>query len=787
MRTRTPLVPALAFVAALVTIGAAAHPGGGALLPSGRRATPAGDQVRVGGFPQVVALSPDGARLAVGDAGAGPESLSLIDTGTWLATHAIPVDNKDTPPADEFAAFSIFDGMTFTPDGARLWVSAGSQQGLVGFDVAPAGLVQNPDARIPVAGSFVGPMALAPDGHTLFAVDASRKSERLLRVDLDTRAVVSAPLGGHRPFGVAVTAEGVYVGGMLSGDVLAFDHALSPVAQVHAGVRPMALAAAGDDVLVADANGDELVVLDAATLGVKQRVDLSIVPGGPGSSPNAIAVRGDRAAVTLGGANAVAIVERAGGTWTMRGALPTGWTPEAVALSPDGSTTYVANARGEASSLPYAPVHNFGPSAIAGWAGTVSRIPIPLDLGAATQQVMDNNSVPQAADMSFLRPPSEGGVIEHVVFILRENKTFDSLLGDTPGGNPAFVMFPRANTPSLHAMADRFATLTAMYANGEASDEGHQWAAGGYVTDFVDRFWAAHLPDSGYTRIWSGSSGGDPILYPPNGYIFDSLEAAEARGLTWRDYGEFLPRLVRGGAPKPGMEDNKHPTYPGWDQSISDTRREAIWEEDFRANGLPNFSFIYLPNDHGFAVDDPENPTLQQQVADNDLATGRIVDAISHSAYWPSTAIFVTEDDPQSAMDHVESHRTMGMVISPWTTRGPVDVHTDTSGMIRTMELLLGLPALSSFDAGARAFPEAFTSAPDFTPFVAPPLGFGIPPGPRALARARAMAMTGDHSGPDRIPDELQRDYAYLSVFGITAEEFAERVGARLPAEDDDD
>lgn len=789
-RLRTALIVAsLALAAAGVSIGAGAQPGpdgdGGAILPSGRRTTPAGDQVRVGGFPQVVALSADGAHLAVGDIGAGPESLSLIDTQTLVTSHVLPIDNKDTPPDDEFETWSLFDGMTFTPDGETLWVSAGSQEGLIAFDVTPAGLVQNRDATIRLSGAFIGPMALAPDGHTLFAVDANRKSERVFRVDLVTRSSVTAPLAGDRPFGVAVSANRVYAGGMLSGDLVAFDYSLAPVGRVHVGVRPMALASAGADVLVADANDDQIVVVDASTLAVKQRLDLSIVPGGPGSSPNALAVRGDRAAVTLAGANAVAIIERTNGEWTMRGALPTGWTPEAVALSPDGATVYVANARGEASAVPYATIQNFGPSAIAGWVGTVSRIRIPADLGAATQQVLDNNSVPQPGNSSFLRPVSEGGEIEHVVFILRENKTFDALLGDTPGGDPRFLLFPRANTPSLHALADRFAVLTNMYANGEASDEGHHWAAGGYVTDFVDRFWAAHLPDGGYTRIWSSSSGGDPIQYPKNGYIFDSLEAAEARGLTWRDYGEFLPRLVRGGVPKPGMADNKHPTFPGWDQSISDTKREAIWEQDFYANGLPNFSFIWLPNDHGYSVDDPDNPTLQQQVADNDLATGRIVDVISHSAYWPKTAIFITEDDPQSAMDHVESHRTIGLVVSPWARKGTVGVHTDTNGMLRTMEMLLGLPALSSFDATARVFPEAFTTVRDDAPFVAPPLGFGIPPGPAALARAAALARTGDHSGPDRIPDGLQRDYTYLSVFGLTAEEFAARLG--LPAVKDDD
>lgn len=766
------LASVVTLVVMLAGLGAQAHPagpggGGNALLPNGRRVTPAGDQVRVGGWPQVVALSPDGTHLAVGNTGAGPQSVSFVDTASLVTQHVFPLYSASTPPGDPFDPATVFAGMAFSPDGARLWVSGGSQNIVHAFDVTPAGLVQNRDASIQLPGVFVGPMAMSPDGAHLYVVDATRNSKGVFSIDPVTKTAAPAGLPGQRPFAVAVSQDRVYVAGMSSGDVNEFDLALNPIARTHAGERPMALALAGSDLMVADANRDELVVLDARDLSERQRISLAVVPGGFGSSPNAISVHGDRAAVTLGGANAVAILDRTGGSWSFRGMLPTGWTPEAAAMNGDGAV-FVANARGEMSGVPYATTQSYGPSAILGFAGTVSRIPIPADLTDSSAQVAANNAQAQPDDVSMLSPQ---GPIKHVVFILRENKTFDADLGDTPGGNPAFVLFPRPNTPSLHAMADRFAVLTDFYANGEASDEGHEWATGGYVTDYVDRFWPSH--GGGDTRIWG--SGNDPIEYPTAGYIFD---AAERAGITWRDFGEFLRKDVRGGPYRDELADNRSTEFPGWDQSVPDTERAAIWEREFTSTPMPAFTFIWLPNDHGFAVDDASNPTLQQQVADNDLATGRVVAAISRSEYWHDTAIFLTEDDPQSALDHVESHRTIGMVISPWAKKGIVDVHADTIGMVRTMEMILGLPPINSFDANARPIAEAFTTTPDYTPFDALPLGAGTPPNAAALARADAIARTADRSGPDRIDPATQLDYTYLSVLGITAEQFRRRVGA---------
>lgn len=751
--------------AALAPAHATGPEGGGrAVLPSGRRVTPAGTQVAVGGFPQAVALSPGGGQLAVADVPQGPQQVSLVDTQAMTSQSVFPVDNKDVPPADQYATQTVFDGLAWSPDGQTLWVSGGNQSRIMAFDVAPGRLVQDPTRTITIPGNAdVGPIALSGDGAHLYVVDTNPASERVLELDPRSGAALhQQALVGDRPFAIAVTATRVYVGGMLSGDVVALDPSLSVVARQHAGTRPMALAVANRDLLVADANGDELDVMDAADLSVRQRVPLSILPGGIGTSPNAIAVQGDRAVVTLGGINAVAVVERHGRRWSRQGALPTGWTPEAVALSPDGATAYVANARGEDSETQFATTQHYGPLPISGWAGTVSRIPILSDLSAATAKVIADNTLVQPADSTLLSPQ---GSIRHVVFILRENKSFDCDLGDTPGGDPRFVLFPRPNTPNLHALAARFASLTNVYADAEYSDEGHEWAAGGYVTDYVERFAPSH---GSHTSIWG--SGNEPIEYPTMGYIFD---AAQRAGISWRDYGEFLPRVSPSGQYRPDLAPHRSTTYPGWDQSIPDTRRVQIWQQDFTTEpDMPAFTFLWLPNDHGLSVDDTTNPTFQQQVADNDLATGQVVDTISHSKYWSSTAIFLTEDDPQGCLDHVEAHRTIGLIISPWATSGTVDTHTDTAGLVKTMEMILGLRPTSSADATARPVAEAFTSSPNSTPFVAAPVGFGPTPSPAALALTRSLAPHGSRDGPDQVDPHTEIEYGYLSVYGETVEDY---------------
>lgn len=779
------IAPAL--LAALVAVPVFAHPAGpgegGAVTPSGRIVTPAGDQVRVGRFPQALALAPDGGHVAVANTGF-KSTVSWIDTATLQVQTVAPAEPENVPPTSFDDLGTVFAGLVFSADGRRLWASGGPSGRIFAFDATPVGPVQDTGATIDLPARHVGRLALSPDGGTLYATDSDYRSEAVLAIDLATGRVVRRELPGRRPFALAAAGDRVYVAGMLSGEVIALDQGLSILDSERVGLRPMALASAGGELLVADADADEAIVLEASSLEVRQRIAVGDVLGArPGASPGDVAVSGDVAAVTLGGANGLAILDRRargkdgkpgqeGGSrrrtaWFLRGVIPTGITPEAVVLARDGGTAWVANARGDGSALPVGAVPDPGPSPVTGRYGTASRIRVEPDLSEETETVRANNVLSGPAGGGF-RPP-----IEHVVFILRENKTFDSLLGDTPGGDPRFVVFPRPNTPTLHDLADRYAVLTDMHANGEASDQGHQWATGGYVTDFVQRFTPA---SDCMTDVWG--CGNDPITYPRSGYLYDALERS---GLSWRVYGEWLPLLSRGGPERPELADNRVAGYPGFDLSVPDTERARLWRADFEARGLPRFSFVYLPADHGLTLEDESHPTLQQQVADNHRATGEIIEAISRSPYWPRTAVFITEDDPQGYFDHVDGQRTVGMIVSPWARRGPIGDHTDTVGMVRTMMWLLDLPPLSAYDAGTPPLAQAFTDRPDFAPFAAPPEGFGTPPPPAAAARARSLIEAlPRQTGPDQVPPEQQLEITSLATRGLTAAELAASLGVSL-------
>lgn len=788
-RTRAAVATLVLSTVAVVPV--LAHPAGpsgegAGVAPSGRRVTPAGDQVRVGRVPQGMAMSPDGTHIAVANTGTDP-SVSWIDADTLEVLTVVPASPRQVPPREFHDLNALSAGVAFSSDGSRLWVAGGLSGKVLAFDITPAGPVQDHDATIETGAGYVGRLAISGDGSTLYATDAHYRSGSLIAIDPATETVTRAPLDGHRPFGLAVGPDRVYVTGMQSGDLLAFDGSLAPLGSVQVGAQPVAVSVAGEEVLVADPGKDELVVVDAEKLKVDDRIPLNVMPGGLlGASPNDISVSGDTAAVSLGGANGVAILDRAGPgnsddhagsgnsdkrlRWELRGLVPAGFTPEAVQIEADGQTMWVANARGDGSGTPIAAITSPGPSPVTGLYGTVGRVALTEDLLQSTAQVIDNNTLEWPVEAE--RPP-----IEHVVFILRENKTFDSLLGDTEGGDPRFVVFPRPNTPTLHELADRFAVMTDLHANAEASDQGHQWATGGYVNDFVQRFTAVFPRDNDcMTAVWG--CGNDPITYPESGYLFDALESAN---LSWRVYGEWLPLLSRRGAERPEFADNRVAGYPGYDLSVPDTERAALWKEDFEARGLPAFSFIYLPADHGLTVEDPEHPTLQQQVADNDRATGEIIETISNSPYWEKTAIFLTEDDPQGYFDHVDAQRTIGLVVSPWARRGTFDMHTDTVGLVRTMMWLLGLPPISAFDATTPPLVDVFGTQPDLTPFVAPPEGIGTPPSPLALAEAlRLIEALPVQTGPDQIEPWLQLEITSLSTRGLTAEAFARSLGIDL-------
>jgi len=567
--------------------------------------------------------------------------------------------------------------------------------------------------------------------------------------------------GGRRPGAddLTATSSGTNVvvderGVGASGTVSVVDVASrAVVTEITVGLHPsdMLLTRDGSRLYVANANSDTVTEIDTATRAAIREITVRPDPRlAFGSMPNALALSADERTlyVACGGNNAVAVLSLDADRDPVRGFVPAGWYPSALAV--DHGYLYIANVKGVGSRS-----QREGED---GWnvhrhRGSVQRVPVPLSadaLASYTRQVMDDGRVPdmlraaeRAASSAPPRPvPQHVGqpsVFEHVVYVIKENRTYDQVFGDMEQGNgdPGLCIFGRDVTPNHHALAEQFVLLDNYYCNGVNSADGHSWTTEGNVTDHLEKSFG------GFTRSYTW--GNDALTYSSSGFIWDNVLA---HGLSFRNFGEMdyaepdpkdasFEAIYRDFVDDAGaigftqdigierLSRYSSPTYPGWNMRIPDVLRADRFLAElagFEERGdLPNFTIVYLPNDHTSGTS-PGAPTPRAQVADNDLALGRVVDGITHSRFWPETCIFVIEDDPQAGFDHVDGHRSLCLVVSPYTARGKVvsDFYNQTS-VLHTMERILGLPPMNQMDAMAPLMETCFVAEPDLSAYDALP------------------------------------------------------------------
>lgn len=586
------------------------------------------------------------------------------------------------------------------------------------------------------------------------------------------------------------------------------------------GAHPSAIAVSknGRYAYVCMTNVDRVAIVDL--LGVPRVVgglQLRLFDRAPyGAQPDAI-VRspdGKRLYVALAGMNAIAVLDSTNPAKLHRlGLIPTGWYPTALAISPTGRYIYVANAKG----IGQEPRFQGGPGQDSNvvWA-TLQRIDMhKLPLQKTTMSALRYLRVPQRASASTVVPPlrslTRSSVIKHVVFILEENKTYDSMLGDLTdaqgraygAGDPSLVSFGQSITPNLHALAREYGLATNFYADSEESDAGHQFATAGIATAYSEK---TLLSKSG--RLPLVNKNEDPEDYPRSGYIFNSAARA---GLSYRDYGDLV-RLsgydngsnLDARADDPNFRDAADDTaptsglgglyslnvpapaalgghidlnYPGWNLRIRDVRRAKEFIRDYtdleQRNAVPDFTYVWLPNDHGGFG--PGIPPLAEEVADGDRALGMIVDFLSHQPTWSSTAIFITPDDSQSSRDHISEHRAYAVVVSPYAKRHYTGTaHLSTVSILKTEEELLGLPPLSLGDLLTTDMSGYFHETPDLTPFSA--LAVPVQTANAEGLKIAALLSRTDQSGPDadversaRIIDLARRADALAARRGVLA------------------
>jgi DNA-binding beta-propeller fold protein YncE len=451
--------------------------------------------------------------------------------------------------------------------------------------------------------------------------------------------------------------------------------------------------------------------------------------------------------VANGTDNAVCVIE-ANEPYKIKGYIPTGWYPGSVAMDKMGNYLFVANVKGIGSRNQRTDRAGYNSH---DHMGSISIIPVPSEgeLKEMTAVAIDNNSFTDSNHLQKLKENSEPKVavpylpgqtshFKHVIYIIKENRTYDQVFGDMPQGNgdTSLVHFGYEVTPNHHKLAENFVLMDNYYCSGILSADGHQWTNEAFVTDYLEKSFG------GFTRSYP-YDGDDALAYASSGFIWDNVLK---NGLTFRNYGEFVDAVIE---PKDATfsdiyEDFKNgtnnitinakanleqlktyicPTFIGFPNKVPDVYRAAEFIKElnqFEKKGdFPNFIIMLLPNDHTSGTR-PGLPTPRAAVADNDLALGQIVEAISKSKFWKETCIFVTEDDPQAGLDHVDGHRTVGMVISPYTKRGEVvSTYYSQINMVRTMENILGIPPMNQFDMLAEPMLDCFTETPDFAPYKA--------------------------------------------------------------------
>ncbi|MCE9559244.1 MAG: bifunctional YncE family protein/alkaline phosphatase family protein [Armatimonadetes bacterium] len=638
------------------------------------------------------------------------------------------------------------------------FLTGDSDEGLMEIDPAADKLLRTIAVGAPKSSVFPCGVVIIPGNKALVCLSMNNS---VAEVDLATAKVIRKVAVGIAPFSIAYHSESgtAFVscqGGNLpktgskqhktggtmtevddkgvakAGTVVALSVAEMQVKKsIPAGLQPGVVRLSPDSKLLAvcNVNSDSVSLMDAKTLAnvktwsVKPDKKLTF-----GTMPNGLAFSGDGRMlyVSLSGNNALGVydISKPSAPKT-QGFIPTAWFPSAIEIL--GSNIYVACTKGIGSRAAKDAKHNTHQQT-----GAMEMIPIPTpaELKTYTNQVTEAARIPMM--LKNQERTKAGAKVKHVVYVIKENRTYDQVFGDIPTGNgdPKLCVFGEKITPNQHRLAKDFVLLDNYYCNGVLSADGHQWAIQGIVTPYLERAFG------GFSRTYD--FGGDAITYAPSGFLWDPILD---NGFSFRNFGELtytdLPKDFKLTQKWRNYENDQtvfpyrceidrldqysSKEYPGWEMGIPDVLRYQRFDREFKqweASGtMPNLTIVYLPQDHT-AGTSPGYPTAASYVADNDLAVGKLVDRISHSKFWKDTVIFINEDDPQAGFDHVDGHRSTCLVVGPMVKRGVTNSNFyNQSSVFRTILNLFGLPPTNQKAAIAPLMSDLFTTATDVTPF----------------------------------------------------------------------
>ncbi len=733
-------------------------------LPTGARLDPAGEAVDLGSLPINLLLAPKGDRAVIVLSGWREQGAQVVDLNTRRVTQVLDQDGA-------------FYGAAFSPDGRRLCVSGGNTDTLFLYEWKDGVATLENQLQLAKVKAADGtgtsyPAGLVFSANGDFIYVAENIGDRLAVVNAATGEIVQRFSTDHYPYGVVPTPDGqVFVsawgGSTVSRFRVKMDGTLALLSRIEVGQHPSALAASGTSLYVTLAGSDRIAIIDTK-LGKVIRYLHDAAPHGPpeGSTPNAVAISSDGRRLLIAEAdnNAIAVFDLPSGK--LLGRIPTDWYPTAIAaangrllaLSGKGHGTH-ANPDGP---VPLTNWPDANPTAytLGQLTGTLRLLPetlTPPQLARLTERVVAAN------DWEHRRAARHYPPFRHVVYIIKENRTYDQVLGDMKAGDgdASLVYFPDVSvTPNHHALARRFGLFDRFFANAEVSSQGHIWSTAAYVTNYGEK-----VVPSGYAGKRADVDG-EESDEPERGFLWT---LARRKGISFRDYGEMVKGNPGWPVTQRELGADVNPEYPPMDFVTQDQKRADVWIAEFqrhvRDGNMPQLEVMWLPMDH-LAAGRPGKCTPRACMADNDLALGRIVQALSHSRYWRDTVIFVVEDDAQAGPDHTDSHRAPFYAISGYNRPGTVHRFVNTTDVVAAIEDILGIGRLSKFDYYSRSLSDVFTPTPDLTPYdPIIPLQDLNEKNPEVSTAAR-LSEALDLSAPDRADEQLYNKILWLMLKG---------------------
>ncbi len=715
-------------------------------LPNGWSLTPVGKSIPVGDLPLNLVISPSKKYMAITNNGQSKQSLQLLDLITEKIVSEIPIPKS-------------WLGLAFSKDDQFLYASGGNDNWILQYTIQKQKLVLKDSISLGAKWpNKISPTGIAINDQAGVLYVVTKDNNSLYIIDLKSKKVRSQVKLPGEAYACLLSPDKkeLYISCWGCAKLLVYDiltNKLSNEIPVGSNPNDLCITKNGQYLYVCNANDNSVSVLDIKKRKVLETLNAALYPDAPnGSTTNSVSLSADEQSLYIANAdnNCLSVFDVSKKESSIsKGFIPVGWYPTCVRTM--GKKIYVANGKGFTSlanpngpnpvnkriQLGFQKGDTTKPKEvqyIGGlFKGTLSIINVPTEqqLSVYSQAVYHNTpynktkETTASGEIGNPIPLKIGDVspIKYVFYIVKENRTYDQVLGDVPEGNgdKSLCLFGEKITPNQHALAREFVLLDNFYVDGEVSADGHNWSFGAYATDYLEKTWVTSYGGRGGDY---DAEGNRAIANNKNGFIWDHCKRA---GISYRTYGEFAddykPNI-------PVLKDHFCPYYTSWDETVRDTTRVGQWKRDFDSllaiNAVPKLNTLRIINDHTEGLR-KGRPTPYAHVADNDLAVGMFVEYLSKSSIWKESAVFILEDDAQDGPDHVDAHRSTAYVAGGFVKRNYVD-HTmySTSSMLRTIELILGLKPMSQYDAAAEPMWRCFSAQPNMNGFTAKPLQVDI-------------------------------------------------------------